>query len=58
MQSYNNNASSLKNFTVLSKLGEGSFASVYKVMRNDDQKLYAIKKVKNIFMQVKIGQMK
>ena len=40
-----NNTSSLKNFTVLEKLGEGSFACVYKVVRNDDQKVYALKKV-------------
>lgn len=40
-----NNTSSLKSFTVLEKLGEGSFASVYRVKRNDDQKEYAMKKV-------------
>ena len=39
------NGSSLKNFAVLEKLGEGSFASVYKVQRIDDQRLYAMKKV-------------
>ena len=38
-------SSSLKNFAVLEKLGEGSFASVYKVQRIDDQRLYAMKKV-------------
>lgn len=38
-------SSCLKDFTVKEKLGEGSFACVYKVERNDDQKLYAMKKV-------------
>ena len=37
--------STLKDFTVIERLGEGSFACVYKVQRNDDKKLYAMKKV-------------
>lgn len=41
-------SSSLKSFNVLEKLGEGSFASVYKVQRIDDKKLYAMKKVSRI----------
>lgn len=41
-------SSSLKSFNVLEKLGEGSFASVYKVQRIDDKKLYAMKKVSHI----------
>jgi NIMA (never in mitosis gene a)-related kinase len=45
MISSQNSGSSLKNFTVLEKLGEGSFASVYKVERIDDKNLYAMKKV-------------
>ena len=37
--------STLKDFTVIERLGEGSFACVYKVQRNDDKKFYAMKKV-------------
>ena len=36
---------SLRDFVVLGKLGEGSFATVYKARRLSDQNLYAIKKV-------------
>ena len=35
----------LKNFSVIEKLGSGSFASVYKVQRLDDKMFYALKKV-------------
>ena len=38
-------SSSLRDFTVIERLGEGSFACVYKVQRNDDKMLYAMKKV-------------
>lgn len=38
--------SSLKDFTIKEKLGEGSFSSVYKVTRKSDGKDYAMKKVK------------
>lgn len=37
----------LQSFKVLEKLGEGSFASVYKVQRIDDNKVYAMKKVQS-----------
>ena len=40
-----NRPSTLKDFDVISKLGEGSFSSVYKVRRLDDKTLYALKKV-------------
>lgn len=40
-----NKPSTLKDFDVIAKLGEGSFSSVYKVRRLDDQTLYALKKV-------------
>jgi NIMA (never in mitosis gene a)-related kinase len=45
MNSSQATGSTLKSFNVLEKLGEGSFASVYKVQRIDDKKLYAMKKV-------------
>jgi hypothetical protein len=33
------------------KLGEGSFSSVYRVRRNDDKTLYALKKVKSFIIK-------
>lgn len=36
---------SLQKFTVIEKLGEGSFSCVYKVQRIDDNNFYAMKKV-------------
>lgn len=33
-------------FTVLEKVGEGSFSSVYKVMRVDSSEIFALKRVK------------
>jgi NIMA (never in mitosis gene a)-related kinase len=33
-------------FTVIKKLGDGAYSSVYKVKRLDDESLYALKKVK------------
>jgi NIMA (never in mitosis gene a)-related kinase len=36
---------SLKDFEVLGKIGEGSFSSVFKVLRRSDQTIYALKKV-------------
>jgi NIMA (never in mitosis gene a)-related kinase len=38
--------SSLSDFNQLSKLGEGSFAVVYKVLRHADRGIYALKMVK------------
>jgi NIMA (never in mitosis gene a)-related kinase len=40
--------SCLRDFDVLSKLGEGAFGQVFKVKRKADGKEYALKKVKNI----------
>jgi serine/threonine protein kinase len=38
--------SSLSDFEVVKKIGEGAFSSVYKVIRKSDQLMYALKKVK------------
>lgn len=38
--------SSIRDFVPLSKLGEGTFSTVYKVRRLSDQKVYALKKVR------------
>ena len=39
--------SCLRDFDVLSKLGEGAFGQVFKVKRKADGKEYALKKVKD-----------
>lgn len=36
----------MNNFEIISKIGEGAFASVYKVKRKEDGKIYALKKIK------------
>jgi len=36
----------MNDFQVLSKLGEGAYSIVYKTIRNVDDKVYALKKVK------------
>ena len=36
----------LQNFTVLKKLGEGTYSTVYHVLRISDNKEYALKRVK------------
>jgi len=36
----------MNDFQVKSKLGEGAYSIVYKVIRNADNKVYALKKVK------------
>lgn len=53
MNSSQNIASSLKSFNILQKLGEGSFASVYKVQRIDNKKVYAMKKVIKMLLKGK-----
>lgn len=35
-----------KDFQILNKLGEGAYSTVYKVLRLEDNKVYALKKVK------------
>ncbi|CAD8113072.1 unnamed protein product [Paramecium primaurelia] len=47
-QQYSN--STIQDFNILEKLGEGSFSSVYKVQRKSDSQYYAMKKV-NISQQ-------
>jgi NIMA (never in mitosis gene a)-related kinase len=42
----NTNAMALKDFNILTKLGEGAYSVVYKVRRGSDGKEYALKKVK------------
>lgn len=37
---------SIKDFEVISKLGDGAYSSVYKVTRKEDNKIYALKRVK------------
>ena len=37
---------SLADFKILEKLGVGSYSSVYKVERLEDEKVYALKKIK------------
>jgi NIMA (never in mitosis gene a)-related kinase len=48
----------MKDFTVLSKLGEGSFGEVVKVRRHSDNKEYALKKVPKSLIQMKIYRQK
>lgn len=43
----------VQDFDVLNKLGEGSFSTVYKVKRKSDGKIYALKKVKFGFLKPK-----
>lgn len=38
--------STIKDFEIIKKLGDGSFAEVFKVKRLADQEIYAMKKVK------------
>lgn len=37
---------SIRDFSLIEKIGEGSFSSVFKVRRNKDGKIYALKKVR------------
>jgi NIMA (never in mitosis gene a)-related kinase len=36
----------MQNFDIISKVGEGAFACVYKVKRKEDGCIYAMKKIK------------
>ena len=46
MNNNNTTTSTLREFDVLEKIGEGAFSSVYKVKRKSDGHIYAMKKVK------------
>ena len=37
--------SSLEDFTIVNKLGTGSYSEIFKVMRTNDNQPYALKKV-------------
>ena len=46
-------ASKIGDFTVIKKLGDGAYSSVYKVKRVDDTEEYALKKVKMLSLTEK-----
>ena len=46
-------ASKIGDFTVIKKLGDGAYSSVYKVKRLDDSEEYALKKVKMLSLTEK-----
>lgn len=43
----------MKDFVILTKIGDGAYSEVYKVRRNSDNKIYALKKVKMGKLSVK-----
>ena len=43
---YNFLINEMQNFETIAKVGEGAFASVYKVKRKEDGLIYAMKKIK------------
>ena len=45
--------SSLRDFEVLNKLGEGAFGQVFRVKRKKDGKQYALKKVNKFLFRLK-----
>ena len=46
-------ADTINNFTIIKKLGDGAYSSVYKVRRIDDNDMYALKKVKMLSLSEK-----
>lgn len=44
---------SIRDFEILSKLGEGAYSTVYKVVRHADNKTYALKRVKMMSLSPK-----
>jgi serine/threonine protein kinase len=51
-------ATTMRDFVPICKIGEGSFSSVYKVQRLSDNCTYALKKVLQYVIQVKMGLLK
>lgn len=45
--------SNIGHFTIIKKLGDGAYSSVYKVKRFDDTEVYALKKVKMLSLSEK-----
>lgn len=37
---------SVKDFQIMTKLGDGAYSTVYKVLRLEDNQIYALKRVK------------
>ena len=46
-------STTIEDFELLSRLGEGSYSSVYKVKRKSDQQVYALKKVRMMNLSTK-----
>lgn len=44
---------SLKDFDIVSKLGDGAYSTVYKVSRKADGQIYALKRVKMNSLSIK-----
>ena len=49
---------SLDDFVLLGKIGEGSFSTVHKVRRITDGKIYALKKVPLLKLQINMKKLK
>ena len=43
----------IRDFRVLEKIGSGSFSQVYKVQKDDDQNIYALKRIKILKLKEK-----
>ena len=46
-------AGKISDFTIIKKLGDGAYSSVFKVRRHDDNDIYALKKVKMLSLSEK-----
>jgi NIMA (never in mitosis gene a)-related kinase len=49
----NEKSEKITDFTIIKKLGDGAYSSVYKVRRHDDNDIYALKKVKLLSLSEK-----